>query len=272
MKLVWLARMIFGDEALIDLAVRLGITVLCAVLMLLMTVAWAIGIMGQPGGMWWLAAQAPSARSMPMPAPISSSAAAPAPAPVLEPVPVVAPIVAPGTWRDGPPYNQYDRGNYRSAAVYAEWHSAACSAASLAWMMRAYGRPVGALDDAIALIGPGISSAVGLRDHRGTALAATLAGQGFPAWNLHLNSTGDLVAALQRGPVMMDGQRWFGVGHWFVAIGSDAGGIQVRESSGHDVRYLSWQQLYGPVGWSGWAVGIGATAPPNQARSFDAPA
>ncbi len=29
----------------------------------------------------------------------------------------------------------------------------------------------------------------------------------------------------------MDGARWFGVGHWFVGIGYDAGGIYIRDSS-----------------------------------------
>jgi len=163
-----------------------------------------------------------------------------------------------GRWADGPPYNQFSRASWRADAMYAAWSPAACSAASLAWLLRAYGRPVAALDDAIALINPpfGISTQQGLMDHTGTQLAVALAHQGLSGFKKHFTSTRDLVDGLRDGPLAMDGQRWFGVGHWFVAIGADSSGVMVRESSGHDVRYLTWQQLYGPVGWSGWAVGV----------------
>jgi hypothetical protein len=159
-------------------------------------------------------------------------------------------------WTDGPAWNQYDPRSYRSSEVYQAWHAADCSAASLAWMLRAYGQPVPYLDDAIALLGGAISPDAGLLDHRGPALAAALGARGLSAWNGHLASTQALVDKLHLGPVLLDGQRWFGVGHWFVAIGSDPSGITVRESSGHDVTHLTWDQLYGPVGWSGWAVGV----------------
>src|SRR5918911_173620 len=50
--------------------------------------------------------------------------------------------------------------------------------------------------------------------------------------------------------------RWFGKGHWFVAVGYDQNGIYTRDSSGWDTRYRTWSRLYGEVGFSGWVVGI----------------
>jgi len=74
-----------------------------------------------------------------------------------------------------------------------------------------------------------------------------------------LDSASELQAWLAQGPLLLDGHRWFGVGHWFVAIASDAGGVFIRDSSGYDTHYLSWARLYGEVGWSGWAVGVRPT-------------
>ena len=54
----------------------------------------------------------------------------------------------------------------------------------------------------------------------------------------------------------MDGAKWFGKGHWFVAVGYDQNGIYTRDSSGWDTRYLPWSRLYGEVGFSGWVVGV----------------
>ena len=71
-----------------------------------------------------------------------------------------------------------------------------------------------------------------------------------------LGSIAELEAWLNQGPLLMDGARWFGEGHWFVGIGYDAGGIYIRDSSGWDTRYLSWARLYGEVGFSGWVVGV----------------
>ena len=75
--------------------------------------------------------------------------------------------VIPG-WSDRPAFNQYHRGNYRSAQSWLAWRDASCSAASLAWLLGAYGKPLGSIDDAIALIGPntGISTSLGLLDAR----------------------------------------------------------------------------------------------------------
>ena len=66
----------------------------------------------------------------------------------------------------------------------------------------------------------------------------------------------ELKTRLDQGPLLMDGARWFGKGHWFVAVGYDGNGIYTRDSSGWDTRYLDWSQLYGEVGFSGWVVDV----------------
>jgi hypothetical protein len=58
------------------------------------------------------------------------------------------------------------------------------------------------------------------------------------------------------GPAADVRRRWFGQGHWFVAVGYDQAGIYTRDSSGWDTRYLTWSRLYGEVGFSGWVVGV----------------
>jgi hypothetical protein len=121
----------------------------------------------------------------------------------------------------------------------------------------AYGQPLGSLDDAIALIGPntGMSATLGLLDARGPALARALAARGLrprTPGDRPLSSVSQLKSWLDQGPLLMDGARWFGEGHWFVAIGYDQNGIQIRDSSGWDTRYLAWTRLYGDVGFSGW--------------------
>jgi hypothetical protein len=161
-------------------------------------------------------------------------------------------------WLSRPAPNQYDCHNYRSTGACLTWRDAACLAAALDWLLGAYGVHLGGIDDAIALIGPntGISAAVGLLDSSGSALARSLGTEGLHPRNARLRSIGDLRAWLTAGPLALDGHRWFGVGHWFVAIASDDGGVFIRDSSGHDTPYLSWARLYGEVGWSGWAVGV----------------
>jgi hypothetical protein len=107
--------------------------------------------------------------------------------------------------------------------------------------------------------GSGISPSLGLLDARGPALARALAARGLQPrtpGQRPLGSVAELEAWLNRGPLLMDGARWFGEGHWFVGIGYDTGGIFIRDSSGWDNRYLSWSRLYGEVGFSGWVVGI----------------
>ena len=169
-------------------------------------------------------------------------------------------------WADRGPLNQYARSSYRSEATWLTWRNADCSAAALDWLLGAYGQPLASLDDAIALVGPGtgISTSVGLLDPRGTPLTRALAARGLEPREPRtstgqlrpLSSVAELEVWLDQGPLLMDGARWFGEGHWFVGIGYDAGGIYIRDSSGWDTRYLSWSRLYGDVGFSGWVVGV----------------
>jgi len=161
-------------------------------------------------------------------------------------------------WADRPALNQYACANYRSAATCQQWAAADCSAAALDWLLGAYGVRLGGIDDAVGLIGPGsgISTAVGLLDSSGSRLAAAVASQGLRPRRAQLHSSDELRTWLVQGPVLLDGHQWFGVGHWFVAIASDAAGVFIRDSSGFDTRYLSWTRLFGEVGWSGWAVGV----------------
>ncbi len=169
-------------------------------------------------------------------------------------------------WADRGPLNQYSRSNYRSDASWLEWRNADCSAAALDWVLGAYGQQLGSLDNAIALVGPGsgISPGLGLLDARGTALARALTMRGLSPREPHasngqlrpLSSIAELEAWLNQGPLLMDGARWFGEGHWFVGIDYDAGGIYIRDSSGWDTRYVSWSRLFGEVGFSGWVVGV----------------
>jgi hypothetical protein len=193
----------------------------------------------------------------------------------LQPVPMgVGPIqsVIPAArgllagWADRGPLNQYARISYRSDQSWTTWRNADCSAAALDWLLGAYGQQLGSLDDAIALVGPGtgISPSLGLLDARGPALARALASRGLSPREPRagdgqlkpLASVAELEAWLNQGPLLMDGARWFGEGHWFVGIGYDRGGIFIRDSSGWDNRYLSWSRLYGEVGFSGWVVGV----------------
>jgi len=164
-------------------------------------------------------------------------------------------------WANRDPLNQYDRRNYRTHQSWQTWRHADCSAAALGWLLGAYGQPLAGIDDAIGLIGPGtgISTNLGLLDARGPALARALAGRGLrpraPAQR-PLGSIAELKVWLDHGPLLMDGARWFGAGHWFVGIGYDEGGVYTRDSSGWDTRYLSWSRLDGEVGFSGWVVGV----------------
>jgi hypothetical protein len=138
--------------------------------------------------------------------------------------------------------------NYRSDQSWLAWRDADCSLAALDWLLGAYGRPLRKLEDAIALIGPstGISASLGLLDERGPALAHGLSTEG-----LHprtpgarpLGSIAELKKWLDQGPLALDGARWFGKGHWFVAVGYDQSGIYTRDSSGWDTRYLDSSRL-----------------------------
>ena len=249
----------------------LAVCILAAVALLVPFGLASIGfgaILGVAGGL-----QAPSPTGNAGQRPVSQTI----PVAGLQSLPVaIAPIQSPGAaalglvagWADRGPLNQYARSNYRSDASWLGWRNADCSAAALAWLLGAYGQQLGTLDDAIALVGPGtgISTSLGLLDARGPALGRALAARGLSPREPQtssgqlrpLSSIAELQAWLNRGPLLIDGARWFGVGHWFVGIGYDAGGIYIRDSSGWDTRYLSWSRLYGGVGFSGWVVGVAA--------------
>jgi len=113
---------------------------------------------------------------------------------------------------------------------------------------------LGRIDQAIALIGPnmGISPSLGLLDATGRPLASAIAARGVSPRNGQVHSIAELEAWLDRGPLALDGARWFGEGHWFVATGYDTAGTFIRDSSGWDTRYLSWSRLHGEAGFSGW--------------------
>jgi len=163
-------------------------------------------------------------------------------------------------WADRGPLNQYARTNYRSDASWLAWRNADCSAAALDWLLGAYGQQLGRLDDAIVLLGPGTGYPPAGTSRRSWTCAGTgargprtAASHARPAATGLDFRTGGLARS---GPLLMDGARWFGEGHWFVAIGYDTRGIYIRDSSGWDTRYLSWSRLYGEVGFSGWVVGV----------------
>jgi hypothetical protein len=168
-------------------------------------------------------------------------------------------------WSNAPALDQYDSRNYASAAMWQEWQAAACSAAALDWLLGAYGVRLGNIDQAIALIGPstGISPSLGLLDATGRPLARAVAASGLRPRNAQVHSIGDLESWLDQGPLALDGAKWFGKGHWFVAVGYDQNGIYIRDSSGWDTRYLTWSRLYGEVGFSGWVVGVSALQLPK---------
>jgi hypothetical protein len=161
-------------------------------------------------------------------------------------------------WSNAPALNQYEERNYLSAAMWQQWDAAACSAAALDWLLGAYSVRLSGIDQAIALIGPntGISTSLGLLDATGRPLAKAIAASGLSPRNGQVHSIGELEAWLDRGPLALDGAKWFGEGHWFVATGYDQNGIYIRDSSGWDTRYLTWSRLYGEVGFSGWVVGV----------------
>ncbi len=176
------------------------------------------------------------------------------------------------SWATLPALNQYDRRYYRSDTAWLMWRDAACSAAGLAWLLRAYGDGTPSIDDAIDLIGrnTGITTSDGLSDHTGSALAAALGKAGLASRRGQMHSIAQLKTWLGQGPLLLDGQGWFINGHWFVAVGYDDAGIFTRDSSGHNTQYLSWARLYGEVGFSGWVVGVDGAAPTDHASAASA--
>jgi hypothetical protein len=246
-------------------AVRLGILVaVVAAIPLLVPVLAFAGVLALVSG-------ATAGRAVPGVAPGSGVPAITAPAPALPPQIGGPAFGLVPNWSAAPALNQFELRNYRSQQSWLTWRNAACSAASLSWLLYAYGVPVPFIDDAIGLIGPdtGISTSLGLLDATGAPLARAISRAGVtPRVPLDshgrsraLSSISELKAWLDRGPVAMDGRLWFVEGHWFVGTGYDTGGIYIRDSSGYDNRYLTWSRLYGEVGFSGWIVGITAPSP-----------
>ncbi len=184
------------------------------------------------------------------------------------PAPASGGSLAPG-WAALPALNQYDRRYYRSDTTWLMWRDAACSAASLAWLLRAYGDGTPSIDGAIDLIGrdTGITTGQGLSDHTAPALAAAIAKAGLAARRGQMHSIAQLKTWLDQGPLLLDGQSWFIKGHWFVALGYDDAGIVTRDSSSHNTQYLSWARLYGEVGFSGWVVGVDGAVPAEHAAA-----
>ena len=253
-----------AGEDLEKWAVRLGVLVaVVAAIPLLVPVLVFAGVLALVSG-------ATASQTLPRVAPDSGVPAVTAPAPALPPQIGGPAFGLVPNWSAAPALNQFELRNYRSRQSWLAWRNAACSAASLSWLVHAYGVPVPFIDDAIGLIGPntGISRSLGLLDATGAPLARAILRAGLtPRVPLDshgrpraLSSISELKTWLDRGPVAMDGRLWFGEGHWFVGIGYDTGGIYIRDSSGYDNRYLTWSRLYGEVGFSGWIVGIATPA------------
>ena len=69
----------------------------------------------------------------------------------------------------------------------------------------------------------------------GPALAEALTKEGLQARRPDqkpLGSIAELKTWLDQAPLLMDGARWFGKGHWFAAVRYDQNGIYTRDSSG----------------------------------------
>ena len=161
----------------------LGVCVLAAIALLVPFGLASVGfsaILGAAGGL-----VEPSAAGTAGQLPVNQTI----PSTGLQSLPVaIVPVQAVGAahgliagWAERGPLNQYARSNYRSNQNWITWRDADCSATALDWLLGAYGQPLGSLDDAIALVGPGtgISTSLGLLDARGTAPARALAARGL---------------------------------------------------------------------------------------------
>lgn len=82
------------------------------------------------------------------------------------------------------------------------------------------------------------------------AVSSVLPASGLSPRNGQVHSTGELEAWLNQGPLALDGARWFGERHWFVATGYDQNGIYTRDTS-HDLSPLVAPVRRGRVQWPG---------------------
>ena len=92
-----------------------------------------------------------------------------------------------------------------------------CSAASLAWLLDALGRPTSE-QDAIGLLGGSINTAVGLTDASGAPLAGVLQSQGFSASNGGVGYDDVLGMASSGTPLAIGG---IAFNHWTGVRGAD---------------------------------------------------
>ena len=74
------------------------------------------------------------------------------------------------------------------------------------------------------------------------------------------------------GPLLMDGARWFGKGHWFVAVDYDGSGIYTRDSSGWRAASTGRAQLVqaNSCYWGGhWRVGAAIERTPQSMQGIE---
>jgi hypothetical protein len=133
------------------------------------------------------------------------------------------------------------RENYDSDADYQLWaapqpdgrfEAASCSAAALAAVLTAYGRPIN-ISGAIRLMGPArISPEVGLLDSSLNGMKQALGSVGVAAERSDL-SYDELLGWLGQGtPVILDLPGMFhGVGHILVAVSGDASSCELADSA-----------------------------------------
>ncbi len=136
---------------------------------------------------------------------------------------------------------QVDRPNYDTEEDYQRWagprpdgtfDTASCSAAALASLLTAYGRPTN-ISAAVRILGPSrISTAVGLLDASLESMLQALGAIGVAAERGYL-AHDDLVRWLGEGtPVILDLPGMFhGIGHILVAGSGDADGCDLVDSA-----------------------------------------
>jgi hypothetical protein len=145
--------------------------------------------------------------------------------------------------------------NYDSAADYQRWYLAACSAASLAAVLRGRGQNVSVSGVINAIPRGGITPESGLMGHDYLIQAArNLGAQGFSI----SSSRENIMAEISRGrPVIIDiRDRRFPEGHFITITGADQNGVKVVDSSAANLSQLSWQELLASNRYSGKSIVI----------------